>query len=29
VRMRYRILIHPAMDAVEIGKLYQQFASEP
>jgi hypothetical protein len=29
VRMRYRILIHPAMDAVAIGKLYQQFASEP
>ena len=29
VRMRYRIVIHPAMDAAQIGKLYLQFVSEP
>jgi hypothetical protein len=29
VRMRYRILIHGAMDAAEIEKLYRQFAQEP
>lgn len=29
VRMRYRIVIHPAMEAAQIEKLYRQFASEP
>jgi hypothetical protein len=26
--MRYRVLIHGAMDAAEIGRLYRQFAAE-
>jgi hypothetical protein len=29
VRMRYRVVIHPEMDAAQIGKLYQQYAAEP
>ena len=29
VRMRYRIVIHPAMDASQIEKLYHQYEAEP
>ena len=29
VRMRYRIVIHPAMDVAQIAKLYREFAAEP
>lgn len=29
IRLRYRIVVHPAMDAVEIEKMYREFASEP
>ncbi len=29
VRMRYRIVVHPSMDASQIAKLYEQFAAEP
>ena len=29
IRLRYRIVIHPAMDAAQIEKLYRQFAAEP
>lgn len=29
VRLRYRIVIHPAVDAAEIEKMYRVFAAEP
>ena len=29
LRLRYRIMIHPAMNAAEIEKMYKEFASEP
>lgn len=29
IHLRYRIVIHPEMDAARIAKLYQQFAAEP
>jgi hypothetical protein len=28
LRLRYRIVVHPAMDAEQIERLYQQFAAE-